>query len=58
METCCKSLKRCKDTVRSEQVAQGMSQEATSYYQVSQNFWLAFFRGRFKMAVAGRTYCD
>jgi len=27
-----------------------------SYYQVSQNFWLAFFYGRFKMAVAGRTW--
>ncbi|SFB63065.1 hypothetical protein SAMN05216312_1292, partial [Cohnella sp. OV330] len=26
-----------------------------SYYQVSQNFWLAFLHGRFKMAVAGRT---
>ncbi len=26
-----------------------------SYYQVSQNFWLAFFYGRIMMAVAGRT---
>ena len=46
--TCCKPHTKYSDTEGSD----------FSYYQVSQNFWLAFFHGRFKMAVAGRTYCD